>query len=147
MKRYVVFAATIYIAVAFLVLHAADETFKARLALVPLDATMVSTVSGRGSATAVLSGSKLSINGTFEGLATPATVARLHRAPRARRGPALVDLTVTKAASGTISGVVNLTPAQVEDLRQGSLYLQIHSEKAPEGNLWGWLFGEERRRP
>jgi len=27
----------------------------------------------------------------------------------------------------------------VEGLRQGQIYLQIHSETAPDGNLWGWL--------
>jgi hypothetical protein len=24
-------------------------------------------------------------------------------------------------------------------LRQGRMYLQLHSESAPDGNLWGWL--------
>jgi hypothetical protein len=28
----------------------------------------------------------------------------------------------------------------------GRFYIQLHSEKAPEGNLWGWLLREETRR-
>ena len=54
----------------------------------------------------------------------------------------MTDLTITKATSGTISGAATLTPEQVEALRQGKLYIQIHGDKglAPYGaNLWGWL--------
>lgn len=126
-------------AAAALVFASDAEKYKARLATVPMDATMIDIVTGRGSATAVLSGTKLVVTGTFEGLAGPATVAKLHRGRRGIRGPAVADLTVTNATSGTVSGSVQLTPAQIEDLRQGRFYIQIHSEKAPEGNLWGWL--------
>ena len=38
-----------------------------------------------------------------------------------------------------ISGSLDLTPQQVDNLRKGGLYIEIHSEKAPEGALWGWL--------
>ena len=115
------------------------ETFRARLSTVPRDATMMAAVAGSGSLTAVLAGTKLTVNGTFEGLRSPATVAHIHRGPRGIRGPAIFDLTVSKATSGSISGSLDLMPAQVEDLRNGRLYVQIHSEGAPDGNLWGWL--------
>jgi hypothetical protein len=55
------------------------------------------------------------------------------------RGSSVLDLTVSKAISGTVTGSFDLTPEQVESLRKGRLYVQIHSEKAPDGNLWGWL--------
>jgi hypothetical protein len=55
------------------------------------------------------------------------------------RGPAIQDLTVSKATSGTISGSVDLTAPQVESLKKGGLYIQIQSEKAPDGVIWGWL--------
>lgn len=100
-------------------------------------------VTGKGTATATLSGRKLAITGSFEGLAGPATVARLHRGiAKGARGNSIADLTITKAASGTLSGSVDLTQEQVDSLRQGRLYVQIHSEKgvAPDGsNLWGWF--------
>ena len=100
-------------------------------------------VTGKGTATATLSGRKLAITGSFEGLAGPATVARLHRGiAKGARGNPIADLTITKAASGTLSGSVDLTQEQVDSLRQGKLYLQIHSAKgvAPDGsNLWGWF--------
>jgi len=115
------------------------ETFKARLSVVPIDVTMQSTVAGLGSAAAVLAGNKLTVNGTFEGLRSPATVARIHRGPKGIRGPAIFDLTISKATSGTIGGTLELSPGQIEDLRNGRLYVQIYSERAPDGNLWGWL--------
>ncbi len=119
------------------------DKYTARLAWVPISGAERANVTGRGSATATLSGAKLAITGSFEGLAAPATVARLHRGvARGARGPAVADLVVTKAASGTISGSVDLTPEQLEGLKQGRLYVQLHSEKgvAPDGsNLWGWL--------
>jgi hypothetical protein len=55
------------------------------------------------------------------------------------RGPAIFDLTVSAATSGTLSGSVDLTAEQIESLKKGRFYVQLSSEKAPDGNLWGWL--------
>jgi CHRD domain-containing protein len=125
----------------------AATTYKARLSPVPLDATMVGNVVGSGSVTATLTGSKLSITGTFEGLRSPATAARIHKSPKPGiRGPAILDLKASAGSSGTISGAFDLTAAQVQELAQGRYYVQLHSEKAPDGNLWGWLSLQENRR-
>ena len=120
------------------------EKFTARLGWVPTaGAADRANVTGKGSAIGTLSGRKLTINGSFEGLAAAATVARLHQGvAKGARGAAITDLTVTKAASGMLSGSVDLTAPQLEALRQGKLYIQLHSEKgvAPDGsNLWGWF--------
>jgi len=119
----------------------AGETFKARLSPVPIDATMMSTIAGSGSLTATLAGKQLTITGTFEGLRSPATTAQIHRGPKGIRGPVILDLdlTISKAVKGTFSGSIELTPDQIADLRNGRLYVQIQSERAPDGNLWGWL--------
>lgn len=120
------------------------EKFAARLGWVPTaGAADRANVTGKGSATGTLSGRKLTIAGSFEGLAAPATIARLHQGvAKGARGAAITDLTVSKAPSGMLSGAVELTTAQVDALRQGKLYIQLHSEKgsAPDGsNLWGWF--------
>jgi hypothetical protein len=117
------------------------ETFKVRLSPVPISVAMMSTIAGYGSLTATLSGKQLTIQGTFEGLRSPATTVQIHRAPKGIPGPAILDLTltVTKAEKGTVSGTLELTPDQIADLRNGRLYVQIQSERAPDGNLWGWL--------
>src|SRR5579862_3884509 len=117
-----------------------QETFKVRIAPVSRDVAMQKVVAGLGSATATLSGSKLTVTGTFEGLPSPATAARIHHGlTTGVRGSPFLDLTVTKAPKGTISGSFDLTPEQVQYLKQGKLYIQIDSEKAPDGTLWGWL--------
>ena len=127
-------------------MSAQGPVYRTRLSVVPIDIAMQATVAGSGSASATLKGSTLTIAGTFSGLKTPATVARVHRGPRtAMRGPAIGDLSATAATSGTISGTIELTKQQVDDLAAGRLYLQLHSEKAPEGNLWGWLLPETKK--
>lgn len=117
------------------------DVFHARLSPVPINIAMMSTIAGNGSLTATLSGKQLTIQGTFEGLRSPATTAQIHRAPKGIPGAAVpnTDLTVTKAAKGDISGTLELTPDQISDLRAGRWYVQIQSERAPDGNLWGWL--------
>ena len=130
--------------------------FKARLAPAPPlglrgergtdRPTPASHVAGIGSATATLSGRKLTVNGTFEKMASPATVAKVGVGlATGARLDLVYDLTVTKAQStppgttGTIAGSFDLTPAHVDALKAGKLYIQINSEGAPNGHLLGWL--------
>jgi hypothetical protein len=128
------------------ILTAQSPQYRARLSVVPLDVAMQATVAGSGSATATLKGATLTITGTFTGLKTPATAVRVHRGPKtAMRGPAIGDLTATANTSGTITGSIELTKEQIGDLAAGRLYIQLHSEKAPEGNLWGWLFVGDKK--
>jgi len=127
-------------------MHAQAPQYRARLAIVPIDIAMQATIAGSGAVTGTLKGSTLTINGTFSGLRTAATVARVHRSPRTgMRGVPIGDLTATAGTSGTISGTIELTKEQVEDLAAGRLYVQLHSEKAPDGNLWGWLLAAEKK--
>lgn len=127
-------------------MSAQSPQYRARLSLVSLDIPMQATVAGVGAATATLKGSTLTINGTFSGLKTPATVARVHRGPKtAMRGAPIGELTVTAETSGTITGSIELTKAQIDDLAAGRIYIQLHSQKAPDGNLWGWLLVAEKK--
>jgi hypothetical protein len=131
---------------AALPLHAQSAQYRTRLSPVPLDVAMQATIAGSGSVTATLKGSTLAITGTFTGLKTPATVVRVHRAPKtAMKGPAIGDLTATQETSGTIGGSLELTKDQIADLAAGRLYVQLHSQKAPDGNLWGFLMAAEKK--
>jgi hypothetical protein len=117
-----------------------EEKFKARLSPVGIEATKRAEITGSGSVSAVLTGTRLSITGSFDGMQNPATLAQVHQGVATGvRGPAIGDLTVSRAPSGSIAGTLNLTAEQVESLRKGKLYVQIHGEKTPDGNLWGWL--------
>lgn len=125
----------------------AGRQFRARLSPVPIDVAMQSTVAGSGSVTGTLTGTTLTLNGTYKDLRTAATAVRLHRGPRiAMRGPAIAELKASGGTTGTIAGTVELTREQADDLANGRLYIQLHSEKAPDGNLWGWLLNQEGKK-
>ena len=146
MKRQILLAA---VCLTWLVLPVAAQTrhYRARLAPVPLDVAMQATIAGSGSVTATLAGSTLTLTGTYKDLKTGATVVRLHRGPRiAMRGPAIADLKASGGTTGTLDGTTELTKEQLDDLANGRLYVQLHSEKAPDGNLWGWLFPQEGKK-
>jgi len=116
------------------------QTIKLRLTTVPIDFVDVAKVSGSGAGTVTLAGETLTVAATFKGLVGPATTAQVHLG-RAKgvRGPAIGDLVVSKSAAGDVSGSVTLKRDQIDALKAGRLYIQVNSEPAPGGNLWGWL--------
>ena len=119
--------------------QAKPEAYKARLSPLGVTNATVATTTGVGAVTASLTGTKLTFEATFEGLTGNATAANLRRGPKGIPGPVVFDLEFPKASSGKITAALDLTPPQVDDLRAGRLYLQIHSERAPEGSIRGWL--------
>jgi len=116
------------------------RTFDARLTPLPLDVVNREQIKGAGSGSAVLEGRRLTVSGSFSGMLGPATVAHLHLGPALGiRGGPVLNLDIDQAAAGSFSGEFELTEDQLGALRAGRLYIQIHSEIAPGGNLWGWL--------
>jgi hypothetical protein len=145
-RRFVLLAACL-VAASLVTISGQARQYRTRLSPVALDLAMQATIAGSGSVTATLNGTTLTLTGNYTGLKTASTVARVHRSPRtAMRGPAIGDLKVTPGTSGTISGTLELTKDQVDDLANGRLYVQLHSEKAPDGNLWGWLLPQEGKK-
>jgi hypothetical protein len=135
---------TLTLAVGTLFSAGGKEKFQARLSAVPADARTRAALAGSGSVTATLDGDMLSIVGSFDGLVSPATSANLHSAVAAGvRGPALTDLTVEKSAKGTITGTVKVSEADMVHLEHNGFYVELHSEKAPEGVIWGWLIKQQ----
>jgi hypothetical protein len=125
---------------------AAQQNYSANLRRVPVDNRTQSMTTGQGDATAELDGSRLTVSGRFEGLQGPATIAELRLgAAVGARGPALETLVVDHAKQGSVSGTVRLSREALAALREGRLYIQIYSEAAPEGNLWGWLLNPGAR--
>lgn len=120
-----------------------ERTFSARLTWVPISGAERDNVAGGGTATAALSGSRLTVTGSFEGLPAAATAVRLHHGiALGVRGPAIAELEITREAAGRISGDVELTVDQRRALEAGRLYLQVHTERGvePDGSsLWGWF--------
>jgi CHRD domain len=143
MKRYWVVAISAISTVCALAAQAQD-TFKTRLSPVPIDAQLAPVITGHGSVSAALAGTKLTVTGNFEGMRSAATTAHLYQSKMTGvRGLAIHELMVTSktsiGTSGNVSGSVDLNPGEVDALRKGLLYVVIGSVGAPEGNLWGWL--------
>jgi hypothetical protein len=139
------FAPALFMAIAMPV-FAAD--YQTNLGPMPLDDETKAVIAGRGEATASYDGKVLTVKGSFHGIPSNVTEAHIFSSPIAGTpGKSILDLEVTKATSGTLSGSYKLTSAQATMLRTGKLYIQINSEKAPDqypwgpkGTLWGWLF-------
>jgi len=127
---------------------AAAQTYQANLGPMPLDAATNANMLGRGEATATLEGKTLTLNGHFAGLSSQATKAHLFVGIAIGvPGNDGFDLTVSQAEAGTLSGQVALNAKQAAAFRTGKLYVQIDSQKAPTGNLWGWLLPQHTDAP
>jgi hypothetical protein len=150
-------AGVLLAAMAITALAQGGDKYKIRLTPVPAlgsrgapltvpNVTSASVAGAIGNASATLNGKKLAVTGSFEMLASPATEAHLFIGPamgaRNYPGVPLFHLMVMKAAdgkSGMLSGSFDLSNDQVDALKKGKFYLQVHSEGSPTGHLVGWL--------
>ncbi len=132
-------------ALALLVLGAgpalAASNYTLSLDPVAYDNSTRDVIVGEGHLKATLDGNRLTVSGDFSGLSSNATTARLGLGldfgiPATEF---FANLTATPAQSGTISGSVTLTPAQVAGLNRRQLFLQLNSVKGTDGSLWGWF--------
>jgi len=125
----------------------ATAPMRARLSPVPTDLAMQETIAGLGSATATLTGVTLSIDGAYRGLRSPATSVRIFESARpGLRGPLVGEFASGGGTTGTFTATLTLTREQATAFTKGLLYVQVQSEKAPDGNLWGWLMAPKGRR-
>jgi hypothetical protein len=100
---------------------------------------------GTGSATLALVGNNLYLNTTYQGLTGTANNAHIH-------GPAglsastsvLVDLVPLNGGSfgvsGSLAGMVTLTPAQIGNIVDGQTYINIHTPANGSGEIRGQIF-------
>ena len=120
--------------------QAQTETYRARLSPMPTTPQTVSTITGEGEVILTLNGNTLSVQGNFEGMNSVATMAHIHNGPPAQPGPVVHALEITKMPAGEITAELELSDAQVTALRNNELYVQVHSETNPPGELRGWIF-------
>lgn len=118
----------------------AADVYATRLTSVAYDGAMRANVQGDGHVTANLDGKRLTVTGEFTDLPSAATSVKLYSGPGIGvPGNAMLDLKLSGQTSGTVGGSVSLSAAQLAALKRGHVYIQINSQKAPDGNLWGWL--------
>lgn len=120
--------------------QAQEEVYRARLSPMPTTPQTVNEILGEGEVILTLNGNSLSVQGNFSGMSSVASGAHVHNGPPAQPGPVVHTLDITSAPSGEISGVLELTDAQVEALISNELYIQVHSENNAPGELRGWIF-------
>jgi len=72
----------------------------------------------------------------WQGLSGPATMAHFHRGAVGQNGPVLEPMTVVAgiAAAGTWS---DLTNEELNDLASGNIYMNVHTEANPAGEIRG----------
>ena len=118
----------------------AADIYATRLTAVAYDGAMRANVQGDGHVSASLNGKTLTVSGDFTDLPSAATSVKLYSGPGIGvPGDAILDLQLSGQTGGTVSGTVSLSSAQLAALKRGHVYVQIDSQKAPDGNLWGWL--------
>jgi len=137
MKRTTLFAAC----VATLTLSACGgpEEFKATLSGMAERPNPVTT-NATGAVTATLTEKTLAVSGTFNNLSGAATAAHIHGpADRDSIADPICTLTAAAAASGTLAGNCSLTDAQVVQLKDGKMYVNVHTSANPTGEVRGQL--------
>jgi len=142
MLRHVLAFAALLLAAPLLTMPAlAAATYEAQLDPTPFDATnRADVIESIGNVTASLDGSMLTVKGTFSNFTSPATGGSFRIGlAKGVPGDAIGPLTVEHARRGAFSGTIKLTSAQLAALKRQSLYIRIDSEKAPDGNVQGWL--------
>jgi hypothetical protein len=124
---------------------AVAATYNAELDPVPFDASnRADVIDSIGTVSASLDGSTLIIHGTFSNLTSPATQGSVRIGlAKGVPGDAIGALSVDHARQGSFQVSLKLKSAQIAALKKEALYIRIDSEKAPDGNLQGWLEATE----
>lgn len=75
------------------------------------------------------------ITGTVTISGMQATAAHIHEAPAGSNGPPVVPLEQTTDGVWSVPANVTLTDAQYESFQAGNLYINVHSEAHPGGEI------------
>lgn len=138
-SRFIVFATTSLL----MACPALAAGYDAELDPVPFDASnRAIVIDSIGDASATLDGNTLIVKGNFSNFTSPAVGGSVRIGlAKGVPGDAIGTLSVDHATTGHFSGTVKLTSTQIAALKKQALYVRIDSEKAPDGNVQGWLEG------
>ena len=117
--------------------------YDAELDPIPFDASnRAIVINSIGDASATLEGGTLTVRGNFSNFTSSATGGSLRIGlAKGVPGDAIGSLTADHATSGHFSGSLKLSSDQIAALKKQAIYVRIDSEKAPDGNVQGWLEG------
>jgi hypothetical protein len=90
----------------------------------------------------------VSVSGTFSGLTSNATLAHIHGpAPVGMNAGILITLTETGGTSGSVSGSGTFSPANITNMLNGLMYVNIHTVNNGGGELRGQITQEVPAMP
>ena len=81
----------------------------------------------------------LAISGSINTTGVEGTMAHIHKAPAGQNGPVVVPMVKTADNVWSIPAGAKLTEAQYQDLKDGSLYINVHSAAHKGGEIRGQL--------
>jgi hypothetical protein len=84
-------------------------------------------------------GDDKSVSGSVTTTGVAGTAAHIHEAPAGKNGPVIVPMTKSGDNTWTFAAGAKLTDAQMESLRAGNLYINVHSAANPGGEIRGQL--------
>ena len=90
-----------------------------------------------GKFTATVTGTKVTWKLTFSHLTGPATAAHIHAGKKGVPGAVIVPL--CGPCSSPASGTGTLTTAQLNQMKNGGTYVNVHTAKYPNGEIRGQL--------
>lgn len=122
-----------------------SETYRAFLSGANEVSPVFTTASGL--VTLELSGTDLTITGSFEGLVAPinpigGTGVHIHLGFAGQNGGVEIPLSPTLSdgnTAGTFDETVEVSPEQIEAMQNRQLYVNIHSERYPAGEIRGQI--------
>jgi CHRD domain len=77
----------------------------------------------------------MSISGSVKTEGIKGIAAHIHDGAVGQNGPVAVPLTATSANEWSVAKDTRLTPAQMDKLKAGSLYVNIHSDAHKDGEI------------
>lgn len=97
---------------------------------------VTTSASGTGS---IMVGPDGSVSGTVTTLGVDATMAHIHEAPMGQNGPVIVPFAKTADNVWSVPAGAKLTAAQLQSLKSGNLYINVHSAANKGGEIRGQL--------
>jgi hypothetical protein len=93
---------------------------------------VMTSASGVGSIMVAPDGS---LSGTITTTGVEGTMAHIHEAPMGQNGPVIVPFTKTSDNVWSAPAGAKLTDAQIQSLKSGNLYLNVHSATNKPGEI------------
>src|SRR5258708_11118191 len=92
-----------------------------------------------GSAFSTVDTSSGAISGTVNPSTIDGTLAHIHEGPVGTAAPVIVPLAKGAGGIWTVPDSTMLTPSQIDSLRNGNLYVNVHTTANPNGEIRGQI--------